>query len=131
MQVSPNAGAIVEQDATRRLVARNTLLLTVSQAATVPLSVLANALTARFLGAESFGSIYLAGTFAAFGMLAVGWGHEGVLPAMVAQDRSIAGILLGSSFAWRSATSLIVYVVLAGIGYFLHYSSALQWAIGL
>lgn len=131
MHVSSDAEAIVEQDATRRLVARNTLLLTVSQAATVPLSVLANALTARFLGAESFGYIYLAGTFASFGMLAVGWGHEGVLPAMVAQDRSIAGVLLGSSFAWRSATSVAVYAALVILCHYLGYNADLQWALGL
>ncbi|MEI9941319.1 MAG: oligosaccharide flippase family protein [Pseudomonadota bacterium] len=131
MQVSPSAEPLATQDATRRLVARNTLLLTVSQAATVPLSVLANALTARFLGAESFGYLYLAGTFAGFGMLAVGWGHEGVLPAMVAQDRSIAGVLLGSSFAWRAATSVVVYAVLATLCHLLGYNAELQWALGL
>lgn len=131
MQVSPSAEALAEQDATRRLVAKNTLLLTVSQAATVPLSVLATGLTGRFLGAETFGYIYLSGTFVSFGILAVGWGHEGVLPAMVAQDRSIAGTLLGSSMAWRVATSLVVYAILAVLCYAFGYDSELQWALGL
>ncbi|HEY3254529.1 MAG TPA: oligosaccharide flippase family protein, partial [Polyangiaceae bacterium] len=110
---------------------RNTLYLTLSQAVTVPLAVLVNALTARYLGAESFGYIYLASTFASFGSLAVGWGHEGVLPAMVAQDRSLAGVLLGSSFAWRASLSLIVYAVMAGICRLLHYNAELQWALAL
>jgi O-antigen/teichoic acid export membrane protein len=131
MQATPSHEATTAQGETRRLVARNTLYLTLSQAVTVPLAVLINALTARYLGAQAFGYIYLAGTFAAFGMLAVGWGHEGVLPAMVAQDHSSAGTLLGSSFAWRAGSSLVVYAVLAGLCHFLGYDTNMQWALGL
>jgi len=123
--------ATAEQLATGRLVAKNTLYLTFSQAVTVPLAVLVNALTARYLGAEAFGYIYLAGTFAGFGALAVGWGHEGVLPALVAQDHSIAGTLLGSSFAWRGTLAVVVYAVLAGLSHLLGYGAEFQWALGL
>src|SRR5438105_8939615 len=112
MPAMPTAEASAPEQTSGRQVVRNTLYLTASQAVTVPLAVLVNALTARYLGAEEFGYIYLAGTFAGFGALAVGWGHEGVLPAMVAQDRSLAGSLLGSSFAWRAGSSLLVYAVL-------------------
>jgi len=129
--MSDTANPIVDQSANRRLVVKNTLYLTFSQVVTVPLAVLVNALTARYLGAEIFGYMYLAGTFAAFGVLAVGWGHEGVLPAMVAQDRSLAAVLLGSSFAWRAATSLFVYAVLSLICHVLGYGSEIQWAVGL
>lgn len=129
--MSETAGPIVDQSANRRLVVKNTLYLAVSQVVTVPLAVLVNALTARYLGAESFGYIYLAGTFASFGVLAVGWGHEGVLPAMVAQDRSIAGVLLGSSFAWRALTSVVVYAVLALLCAVLGFGREMQWAVGL
>src|SRR6478752_9191746 len=107
MDSTPNEGPSAAPGGTRNLVARNTLYLTLSQVVTVPLAVLVNALTARYLGAESFGYIYLAGTFAGFGVLAVGWGHEGVLPAMVAQDRSLAGVLLGSSLASRVGAALL------------------------
>ncbi|HKO50950.1 MAG TPA: oligosaccharide flippase family protein [Polyangiaceae bacterium] len=129
--MSETANPIVDQSANRRLVVKNTLYLTLSQVVTVPLAVLVNALTARYLGAESFGYMYLAGTFASFGVLAVGWGHEGVLPAMVAQDRSLAAVLLGSSFAWRAGTSLFVYAVLALLCRLLGYGSEMQWALGL
>jgi O-antigen/teichoic acid export membrane protein len=117
--------------ANRRLVVKNTLYLTLSQAVTVPLAVLVNGLTGRYLGAEAFGYMYLAGTYAGFGILAVGWGHEGVLPAMVAQDRLLAGPLLGSSFAWRAATSVVVYGLMAGLCHLLGLGSELQWALGL
>src|SRR5450432_4092447 len=131
MPVVPAAEATAEQRATQHGVVRNTLYLTLSQAVTVPLAVLINALTARYLGAESFGYIYLAGTFAGFGMLAVGWGHEGVLPALVAQDHSLAGTLLGSSFAWRATLGAVVYAVLAVVCHLLGYDSRVQWALGL
>ena len=64
--------------ATRRLVAKNTLYLTVSQALAMPLAIVANAVAAHYLGAEAFGYAYLATTLCAFGFLAVGWGHEGL-----------------------------------------------------
>ena len=117
--------------ATGKLVARNALLLTLSQALTIPAAVLVNALTARYLGADIFGYLYLAGTFTGFGYVALSWGHEGVLPAMVAQNHRIAGELLGSALAWRAATSLLIYAVMAGICHFLGYGSELQWALGL
>jgi O-antigen/teichoic acid export membrane protein len=131
MATTPGVEVSAEQRETRRSVVRNTLYLTFSQVVTVPLAVLVNAITARYLGAETFGYIYLAGTFASFGMLAVGWGHEGVLPALVAQDHSLAGVLLGSSFAWRAALSVVVYAVLSVICHFLGYGSEMQWALAL
>ena len=131
MPIVPVAEASAEQRASGSRVVRNTLYLTLSQAITVPLAVLINALMARYLGAETFGYLYLAGTFAGFGMLAVGWGHEGVLPAMVAQDHSSAGMLLGSSFVWRTALGFVVYGVLAVICHLLGYDSEMQWALAL
>ena len=121
----------VNQAATRRLVARNALYLTISQALTVPAAVLVNALTARYLGADIFGYLYLAGTFCSFGYVALTWGHDGVLPAMVAQDHSIAGQLLGSALAWRAVASLVIYAVMASICFVLGYGSEFQWALGL
>ncbi len=50
-----------------RLVVRNTIYLTLSQALTVPLAVLMNAMMARYLGPADFGFIYLAATLAGFG----------------------------------------------------------------
>ena len=131
MSATPTAETTAQQRATGRLVARNTLYLTLSQAVTVPVAVLVNAVMARYLGAEVFGYLYLAGTFAGFGTLAVGWGHEGVLPAMVAQDHSLAGALLGSSFAWRVASGIVVYAALAVLCRALGYGSEMQWALGL
>lgn len=114
-----------------RLVVRNTLYLTVSQALTVPLAVLMNAMLARYLGASDFGLLYLASTLAGFGFLAVNWGHEGALPAAVARDRLLSGTLLGSSLAWRTGLSLAVYGLFAFACYLLRYGAIFQWALGL
>ena len=126
-----NVEASPDRSATKRLVAKNTIYLTLSQAATVPIAVLINGMTGRYLGAEIFGYIYLASTFASFGGLVVGWGHDGVLPAKIAQDHSVAGSLLGTSFVWRLGSSLLVYAVLAFIFWLSGYGAQLQWALGL
>ena len=114
-----------------RLVAKNTLYLTASQALTVPIAILVNAALARFLGPADFGSIYFASTLCAFGFLVVNWGHESALPALVARDRSRAGALLGSSIAWRLVFSVVVYVPLSLGCWLLGYGVGLQWALGL
>lgn len=117
--------------AIRRLVVRNTLYLTVSQVLTVPLSILINAMAAQYLGPEAFGYSYLAFTLSGFGFLAVGWGHDAVLPAAVARDHRVAGTMLGSSMAWRAGMSVVVYVALAGVCHLLGYPSEFQWVLGL
>jgi O-antigen/teichoic acid export membrane protein len=126
---SPKDGAA--EATARRLIVKNTLYLTVSQALTVPLSVFVNAMSARYLGAEAFGYVYLANTLCAFGFLAVTWGHEGVLPAEVAKNNALAGVMLGSSLAWRAVLSVVVYGVLALASVVLGYDSQLHWALGL
>src|SRR4029450_5097337 len=77
------------------------------------------------------GHAYLATTMCVFGFLAVGWGHEAVLPAIVSRDRSVAGLMLGSSLVWHVAVSLPVYVCLALACYALGYPAELQWALAL
>jgi len=127
MQTTPS----VADGTLGRLVVRNTIYLTASQALTVPLAMLMNAATARYLGPSDFGLIYLASTLAGFAFLVVNWGHEGALPALIARDRSASGVLLGSSFAWRAVSSIFVYAVFAFGCYLAHYDASLQWALGL
>ncbi len=128
MQTTPS----VADGTLGRLVVRNTIYLTASQALTIPLAVLMNSLTERYLGDAAFGLIYLASTYASFGFLVVNWGHEGALPALISRDRTASGVLIGSSFAWRAVSSVFVYVLFAlGCHYLGHYDSNLQWALGL
>ncbi|MEO8905005.1 MAG: oligosaccharide flippase family protein [Polyangiaceae bacterium] len=121
----------MQSSTVKRLALRNTLYLTVSQALTIPLAVVVNALLARYLGAAEFGYIYLAASLSGFGFLVVNWGHEGALPSLIALDRTRAGVLLGSSLVWRSWLGVVVYAVLAGGCYLLHYDAAFQWALAL
>jgi O-antigen/teichoic acid export membrane protein len=115
----------------RHLLVQNTLYLTASQVLAMPLSILTTAIAAHYLGPEAFGYAYLATTLCVFAFLAVGWGHESVLPAAIAKDRSVAGTMLASSLAWRAGMSLIAYLVLAFGCYLLDYPSELQWALAL
>jgi O-antigen/teichoic acid export membrane protein len=116
---------------TKRLLVQNTLYLTASQVLAMPLSVMTTAIAAHYLGAEAFGYAYLAMTMCVFGFQVVGWGHENVLPAVIARDRGIAGTMLASSLAWRAAMSIIVYLMLAFGCYLLGYPAELQWALAL
>lgn len=108
---SPGAARNPEQT-TQGVVVRNTFYLTLGQIAGMPLSIASSAILARYLGAAAIGYMYLASTFNSVGNLAVDWGQSGALPQLVAQDRSRAGVLLGSSLVWRLGSSLIVLVLL-------------------
>jgi O-antigen/teichoic acid export membrane protein len=115
----------------QRTVARNALLLVASQVLGAPLSVLINAMMGRYLGPQELGRFYLATTYATFGFLLVEWGQMGVIPALVARDRSRAGQVLGSALVWRAVASPVVYGVLALGGFLLGESRAFQLALVL
>jgi O-antigen/teichoic acid export membrane protein len=129
--VPPNPVAVATGSNSGKLIAKNTLYLGVSQALAMPLSVLTNAVSAHYLGASAFGYAYLATTICSFWFLAVGWGQEAVLPAQIARNHALAGVLLGSSLAWRVAASLVVYGTLAVVCHFLNYSVEFQWVLWL
>ncbi|MES1174337.1 MAG: oligosaccharide flippase family protein [Myxococcales bacterium] len=114
-----------------RLVIRNTLFLTGAQVIMIPLSIVINALTARYLGASEFGYIYLAGTICSFGFLVVEWGQAGVLPAAIARDHGQASAFLGTSVAWRVMLVGLVYPALALGCHLFGYNAELQWALAL
>ena len=120
-----------EDQSPRQRVVRNTIFLTIGQIVGVPLSVLANAITARYLGPAAFGYMYLGSSFNTFGFLVVEWGLGGVLPAMVAADRSRSGALLGTSVVWRVLSALAMYPVLIGVCHLLGYSSEVRMVVTL
>ena len=89
-------------------VLRNALWLVVAQVLSAPLSLLINAVTARYLGPADFGTLYLATTYTGFAFLFVEWGQFGSLTGKIAADRSRAGELLGSALVWRFAAAVVV-----------------------
>jgi O-antigen/teichoic acid export membrane protein len=99
---------------------RNATLLLIAQAVATPISILVNAISARTLGAVSFGRLYQAGTFASFIFLFVEWGQGNVLMAKVARHPASAGELLGSGIVFRvlagsvAAVAVPIVCVLAG-----------------
>lgn len=115
----------------RRLVLKNTAFFTLAQIAGMPLSLLVSAVTARYLGATALGYLYLATTFNSFAFIAVDWGQGGALPALVAEDRSQSGRLLGTALVWRALTSVIVTAMLAGGCYLLGYNTDVLMAVFL
>lgn len=105
----------------QRVVLKNAMFLLGAQVLSIPLSVIVNAVTARHLGPDDYGYIYLASTFISFGFLAVEWGQTGTLPAMVARTRSSSGELLGTGLVWRASISLVVCAVLSALCVLLGY----------
>jgi O-antigen/teichoic acid export membrane protein len=95
-----------------RLVFKNAAWRVVGQLVAAPLSVLVNAVIGRKLGAADLGYIYLASTLCSFGFLLVDFGQSTALPALIAQDRSRAGALLGAALVWRGATAALVSLAL-------------------
>ena len=110
---------------------RNALILVGAQLAGTPLSILVNAMMGRYLGAEAFGYVFLASTLTRLGFLFVEWGHNGVLPAGIARDRSVAGELLGTSLAWRLLVAITVCSLLALGSWLLGYGAAFQIVLAL
>lgn len=131
VDVFPSAVAAAPGSDNRTLVAKNALYLMVAQAVAMPLSVLTNAVAAHYLGPSAFGYAYLASTMCGFGFLVVGWGQDAVLPAQVARNHALAGVMLGSSLAWQVPASLVVYGMLALACHFLKYPAEFQWVLGL
>lgn len=116
---------------TGRLVFKNAMLLTLAQVLGVPLSILLNAVTARYLGPGPLGYMYLGTTFNSFAFMALEWGQGGALPALVATDRENAGRILGTSLAWRCGWMLPAFSGLMALSWALGYSAELDWAIAL
>ena len=131
MQASERAAPDNSNASVGRLVVRNTLYLTAAQVLTIPLSMVTNGLTARYLGPVDFGHIYLASTICGFGFLAVEWGQQGVLPAAIARDTTHASALLGTSLTWRTLFSFVVYPALALGSHLFGLGPELQWALAL
>lgn len=128
----PQAGPAADGDLGKSpSLVRNTFYLTAAQAVTIPLSILSNALVGRYLGPDQFGFLYLATTLCSFGVLALEWGQQGAVPALVARNRAGAAAYLGTSLAWRTGSSFVVSLVLALVCLALGYETGVRWAVAL
>lgn len=110
---------------------RNTLYLTLGNAATIPISVASNALLGRYLGAEEFGYFYLAGTLCGTALLALEWGQAGAVPTLVTRTRGRAPVYLGTSLVWRLGMGTLVMLALLGVCRAMGYDAELTWVVML
>jgi O-antigen/teichoic acid export membrane protein len=94
------------------LVLRNAGWLVAAQVAAAPLSIAVNAILGRRLGALEFGQLYLALTVCSLAFLVVEWGQGAALAGLVARFHERAGLLLGSSLAWRAAAGFAAALLL-------------------
>lgn len=108
----------------------NTAILVGAQFLGIPLSILLYGAMGRQLGPSDFGLLNLATNLCLFGFLFVEWGHNGVLPREIAQDRRRSGVLLGTSIVWRIGSSVVVSLCL-GLLAWLFYPPAFLPLLGL
>ncbi|MFT3907592.1 MAG: flippase [Steroidobacteraceae bacterium] len=101
----------------RRVVARNALIMMLAQILGMPLSMLTNILMGRHLGPEEYGQYYLLTTFATLAFLFVDWGLGTIMPARIATDRAGAGRYLGSVMSWTLCGSVLALGVMTAIFY--------------
>jgi O-antigen/teichoic acid export membrane protein len=101
-------------------VLRNTLILVGAQFVGIPLSIFVNAVMGRKLGPSDFGFMNLATNLCGFAFMIVEWGHNGVLPRVIAQNPARSGALLGSSIASRVGLSVIISLCLAVMSWLLY-----------
>ncbi len=114
----------------QRLV-RNTLFLVLSQFVSTPLGIVVNAVLARKLGADDFGTIYLASTMAGLGFLFVDWGQQATIAQRVALKREDAAETLGTSLVLKVIGVAVVSLALGACAWLLGYSRALFVALAL
>jgi O-antigen/teichoic acid export membrane protein len=99
--------------ALQRVLARNVLFLAVGKALSGPITILRNAVIARFLGAEDYGYWFVSQTYAVFAAILITWGQTNTLPAGTARDRARASDLLGSGLVLRIGNVALVGAALA------------------
>jgi O-antigen/teichoic acid export membrane protein len=109
--------------------AKNTLYLTLGNAATIPIAVATNALLGRYLGAEAFGHFYLASTVCGAALLALEWGQQGAVPALVARNRARAATYLGTSLAWRCSIGVVMLLGIGLLCRLMGYSADVTWVL--
>jgi O-antigen/teichoic acid export membrane protein len=133
MTASPREGppSTSRQGGSSALVLRNAAWLVLARLAATPLSIAVQGVIGRHLGAADFGYLYLAGTLSAAGFLVVDFGQGTALAGLVASDRARAGDFLGATLAWRAASAVAVYVLLALTCHLLGLGTTLQQVIVL
>jgi len=127
---SPGEGPPVTAVQSGRLM-RNTVSLVLSQFVSTPLGILVNAVLARKLGADDFGTIYLASTMVGLGFLFVDWGQQATIAQRVALRRDQAAETLGTSLVLKLIGVVLASAALGACAWLLGYSRALFVALAL
>jgi O-antigen/teichoic acid export membrane protein len=114
-----------------QIVGRGMMALVFSQFITTPVSMVVQAILARYLGAGDFGAIYFATTALAVWYLFVEWGGHAQVAAEVARDRLAAGRLFASGMLLRLAFASVVLAVIPAFARVMGYDGAIRLALYL
>jgi O-antigen/teichoic acid export membrane protein len=104
----PRVRPAVAAPTIERPLVRSAFHLVLGQGATTLMSIVATGAIGRSLGAVDFGRWYLLSTIAGFACVLVDWGYAPYVTREVARRSERSGAVMGTVFALRSVTVLLV-----------------------
>ncbi|HUS16563.1 MAG TPA: flippase [Chloroflexia bacterium] len=96
-------------------VARNTLIMLVSQMVTFAMTFIWTVAIQRVLGKDNYGQLFTAQSLAWIGAVFMDAGVATFLTKQVARDRAHAGRMLSTAVLLRTASTAVVYAALLGV----------------
>ena len=123
----PEAPAITSESTTRN-VARNTLIMFGAQILTFGLTFIWTVVIQHKLGDANVGRLFTAQSLAWIGMVFMDAGVATYLAKQVARERGNTTRLLGTAYALRAISTMVVYAAILCIAHILGYDGATQIA---
>lgn len=118
-------------DGTVRSVARNTLIMLVSQLITFSMTFIWTVALLHLLGTVSYGKLFTVQSLAWIGAVFMDAGVSTYLTKQVARDRAHTPMLLGTAYGLRLLSTALVYLAILGVAVALGYDQDMLLALGL
>ena len=120
-EIVVRAEVVPPDDSAAHSVARNTLILLVSQIITFSLTLVWTVVLLHMLGKDNYGKLSTALSLAWIGAVFMDAGISTYLTKQVARDRAHTAVLLSSACALRVATTILFYGAILGAAVLLGY----------
>ncbi len=107
---------------------RNAFILTLSLVGTLGVAIAVRFWMPRYLGPEQFGQIYFAESFTAACFVFLNLGVDTYINREIATRAAHASDFIGGVILLRTALTVVIFAVIAGILAFMH-KSPLEWQL--
>lgn len=112
-------------------VARNTLIMLVSQLITFSMTFIWTVALLHLLGTVSYGKLFTVQSLAWIGAVFMDAGVSTYLTKQVARDHARTPLLLGTAYGLRLLSTTVVYLAILGVAVVLGYDQDMLLALGL